>query len=540
MSEKSNFESPSSKVGLCHLPGFDMAGALARVRGNEELWLKISLQFMGLHHYSGNLLENYFAEKNWVEAERLVHQIKGSAATIGAMPLSQIASTIETNLKNGNSSTAFPLINDFKNALEEVVSSLSLINLPIESGSLIVDTQNQTLVVSTNIASDSLELDHVMIVDDAPEQFELLKSEFGNTFKITGATNADAAIQQLTTQVEKDPEGLPKVILLDVNMPGTDGYEACKLIKQDPAFSNIDIIFLSANDTTEEILKGMHSGASDYVVKPYNTDILESKIMRTLEFNAERRKLKQDASSSNQLVQIILSETGNLGTLVNFFRSSYEINNLEDLCRKCVESLESLGCSGVVYGKFNNQRECLATDNLPSMLEIELLDRIHGSSEPFVETDESLFVLGRRISLLIRSAPAEVENRGSLKDTLKILLEGADAKLDYVNQINAEAARKTEHISRIVIFAKSALEDIRTRQSEHKKNSIHIMENLIGSIEDAFFNMGLTEAQEKELLSIVNRAMQQLVEHIEAGMTLDEETKDIVLELSDTAQQTAQ
>lgn len=74
----------------------------------------------------------------------------------------------------------------------------------------------------------------VMIVDDSPELIHMLLEDLQGEFAVTAALNAEEALQLLA-----DSER-PDIILLDINMPGMNGYEACEVIKSDPALVDID------------------------------------------------------------------------------------------------------------------------------------------------------------------------------------------------------------------------------------------------------------------------------------------------------------
>lgn len=103
----------------------------------------------------------------------------------------------------------------------------------------------------------------IMFVDDEPDNLNLLQSFFSHTpyalrFFTSGA-HAWAAAQ----------EELPDLLLLDVRMPGMDGYEVCRRFKADNRLKSVPVLFLSALASTEEITKGFDLGAVDYITKPF-------------------------------------------------------------------------------------------------------------------------------------------------------------------------------------------------------------------------------------------------------------------------------
>lgn len=105
----------------------------------------------------------------------------------------------------------------------------------------------------------------VLVVDDEPNialSLEYLMNEQG--FEVRVARDGEAAIAALQ-------ESCPDVVLLDVMMPGKDGYEVCQLIRSTPEWENIRVIMLTAKGRSIEQEKGLALGADDYITKPFST-----------------------------------------------------------------------------------------------------------------------------------------------------------------------------------------------------------------------------------------------------------------------------
>lgn len=84
----------------------------------------------------------------------------------------------------------------------------------------------------------------------------------------------------------------PALILLDINMGGMSGLDACQILREDSKTSNIPVIFLSSNGSKEDIKKGFERGAADYVVKPYTPNVLLSSIENALKLKKEHKAQK--------------------------------------------------------------------------------------------------------------------------------------------------------------------------------------------------------------------------------------------------------
>lgn len=124
----------------------------------------------------------------------------------------------------------------------------------------------------------------ILLVDDTPEDIEFALAVLrDNHFKVRVATKGSAALKLLE-------QHQPDLILLDVFMPGMNGFTLCKTIKADKKYCHIPVIFLTASNDEDSIKKGFSLGAQDYVVKPYNTSELLARVHTHI-------KLKQQTES---------------------------------------------------------------------------------------------------------------------------------------------------------------------------------------------------------------------------------------------------
>jgi len=112
----------------------------------------------------------------------------------------------------------------------------------------------------------------LLVVDDTPSSVDLLHAMLRDDFTIKVATNGDRAV----AVAQKEPR--PAIILLDVMMPGVDGYEACRRLKENPDTALIPVIFITAKTDVEDEQKGLSLGAVDYITKPFNPDLVKARV----------------------------------------------------------------------------------------------------------------------------------------------------------------------------------------------------------------------------------------------------------------------
>ena len=109
-------------------------------------------------------------------------------------------------------------------------------------------------------------------------------------------------VEQIETGAEalqKAAVMMPDLILLDVKMPGMDGYEVCKLLKADPATEHIAVIFITALDTNESEEHGLEIGAADFIRKPISERIVQARVSNILNLQAATQKLEHLARTDS-------------------------------------------------------------------------------------------------------------------------------------------------------------------------------------------------------------------------------------------------
>lgn len=129
----------------------------------------------------------------------------------------------------------------------------------------------------------------VLLVDDTPENLKVLRQTLeAEGFDILVATSGEQALKV----VSGNP---PDLVLLDVMMPGLDGFETCRRMKADAATSAIPVIFVTARAEEDAVMKGFDVGGIDYVVKPFN----HHEVIARVTTHVEREKLRQAVEQQN-------------------------------------------------------------------------------------------------------------------------------------------------------------------------------------------------------------------------------------------------
>jgi putative two-component system response regulator len=112
----------------------------------------------------------------------------------------------------------------------------------------------------------------ILVVDDTPDNLTLVSNLLKSDYRVRVAINGEKALKIAFS------DSPPDLILLDVMMPGMDGYEVCQQLRNSTQTAHIPIIFLTAKSEVEDERKGLSLGASDYITKPISPPILEARV----------------------------------------------------------------------------------------------------------------------------------------------------------------------------------------------------------------------------------------------------------------------
>jgi diguanylate cyclase (GGDEF)-like protein len=131
------------------------------------------------------------------------------------------------------------------------------------------------------------DIPYILIVDDNPSNIDFLLGLLVE-YDISVAIDGECALDQIA-------QDIPDLILLDVQMPGMDGYEVCSIIKSNPKTKDIPVLFISANTDAKSVVKGFDVGGIDYIVKPYCPQEILARVETHLKLKMLRDKLESMA-----------------------------------------------------------------------------------------------------------------------------------------------------------------------------------------------------------------------------------------------------
>lgn len=339
----------------------------------------------------------------------------------------------------------------------------------------------------------------LLLVDDSPEDLRLLGGVLVGAFDILTAESGEQAMQ-LCAAHKVD------VVLLDVDMPGMDGYATCRALRAE--YPTVNVMFLSAHDGLDEILRGYDAGGSDYLLKPFEPEILLGKINGALALVRNLAQLEIEKNEASGAFKAAIASMGDLGLVNHFLRESFKVSVSGDLARLLFECLQTYQLQACV--QLRNQFSCdsFSSTGPISQLEIELLTRVAQTQTRFLARDRRIFINFSGVTLLVKNAPVEEDKIGRLRDALAIMLEGLNEKLlslekdrQIFNMLRADSR------SNLLLLQEldQHLLEVEAGFGQLRNSNINLVERLVDTLQAQLSQLAVTEQDEEALLIVVER-----------------------------------
>lgn len=308
-----------------------------------------------LRTYLESTREKMAALPQWLETDKErfvieIHGLKSASAAIGAESLSQLAEDMEREGhagEFGGIEAALPL---FLKRGEAAFSEIE---------AFLAKAKPQNAAVETAVADGRK---HIVVVDDNPVNLDLAENVLCRDFRLTKLESGSQLLRFLAGSI-------PDMILLDIQMPGMDGYQTLNAIRLREAWQGIPVIFLTGQDDIQSEREGFRLGAKDFIKKPFDNVVMLSRIRSQMELYQYQTELHEIISDKTREVEdlqnvitiswaeIIESRDGTTGSHVRHTTRYYK-------------ALLELLCGIPPYG------EALSKEDVPDLLRASSLHDI--------------------------------------------------------------------------------------------------------------------------------------------------------------------
>ena len=253
----------------------------------------------------------------------------------------------------------------------------------------------------------------VHAVDDDPVVLDVINSILSPHCSLQTFANAEECLEQLKSEK-------PDLFLLDVNLPGMDGYRLCEHIKGDAALRNTPVTFFSGHDTIEERIRGYDAGGEDFIVKPFEPEELLRKLKVAQHIVLNQRSLAEQMAEAELLSSMVIASMNETGILLQFMSKLIAMESASEIAKGVLELMQRYRLDGVVQTRFGHETETLsaAGSNLP--LEVSVIDHVRQQGRIFEFRRRSVHNF-ERVTLMVNNLPLDDPDFcGRLRDHLSV------------------------------------------------------------------------------------------------------------------------
>ena len=363
-------------------------------------------------------------------------------------------------------------------------------------------------------------------VDDVEASRLMIESMFGHIFKVESFASGEACVQRMAEQ-------LPDLFLLDVDMPGMDGFTLCRQIKGQFASSTVPVIFVSALDDLESQLSGYDAGGDDFIAKPFRFSELKHKVEVLRRIAEDKSTLQHQLDDSALLTDLVLSNLDEYAVLIKFLRSLNDCAGFRDVADAILAMLQSYKLEGALQFRLPEFEITLNQAGEVRPLEASIINQVRcmGTVAEFKTRAAFNF---ERVSVLVNNMPvADPDMCGRLRDHLAIAVETVDAKLLALLEHQDNAETKTEMATLLQALGTT----VRTFGEKYEKARYRGSETtrlLQADLDVSFAHLGMSEEHEQSIKNIVQGRADELVNIFDFGAETEQALNDLSQRLGRT------
>ena len=367
--------------------------------------------------------------------------------------------------------------------------------------------------------------DILAIDDDSISQKIIARALTPEGISVRAAFNGEEGIHKVE-------EKIPDVILLDVEMPGMNGYEVCEHLRNNPENGDVPIVFLSSHGTLRERMQGYDAGADDYMVKPFEKEDLLARIKVLLKYSEERCFLEEKFQTAQKTAMIAMTGTSELGLAMKFVEKSYAYRSFDELAHGLFEVADQLQLECCMMVATGDVLDWYSSEGIIKPLEKELVE-MADKEKRFLDFGNSTIINFPHLSLLVKNMPLDdLERYGRIKDLLPPLVSAVNSKINALN-IESALLEQSQELLGSFRLIRTQLYHLAKEMIDGQMKGEMDLRKMVGELNYDLLRMGLDEDQEEFLIARVDGAIEETMERLDMRDTIHDSFRIVLSNLKE-------
>jgi CheY-like chemotaxis protein len=374
--------------------------------------------------------------------------------------------------------------------------------------------------MTDEFCTNNIQKHRVLIVDDDLISREMLRFALDEDFEVTEASSGEAAL----VLVAANP---PDLVILDIEMPGLGGYATCRKLRETV---DLPIIFVSSHDTLDERVEAFDSGGNDFVIKPFDAEILARKVSLAIAARLEHERLAGEKIMLQNTAMGFLSNMSDSGVLMGFMRASLGCSDQHQLAENLLNATIQYGINCHIQIRFQGGSITLTPNGIATPLEESVLEKSRDMGRIF-QFKRRMVINYSMVSIIVMDTPEDSDSAGRIRDNLCILAETTEAITETIS-MRKDAAEKAEQLQSASLNSSMSIEEVRELYRVQLYESRVLLQRLIDEVEASFIYLGLTDTQESMVGEIMRKNVDPVLNLFERSVEMEQKFNDIIKSLT--------
>ena len=364
----------------------------------------------------------------------------------------------------------------------------------------------------------------ILVIDDDKFAQKMVARDLDRVYTLHVANNGE---EGLARAAELNPD----LIILDIEMPGINGYEVCDQLRHNAKTKDIPVIFLSSLATLRDRMQGYEAGGDDYFVKPFEPETLMARINVLVRYRDSQRELQQRYKEAQKTAHIAMTGSSELGLAMQFVENSYMLHGYEELAMSFFAMSNKLGlkCT-LMFLTETDEPEWFSSTGAVSPLERELLVMMR-EDKRFYDFGCRTIINYPSVSLLIKNMPIDdMEHYGRIKDLLPSILGALNGKLFSLNTEHG-LKQQSQKLSDAFEHIRHSLLELSNSLQQNQGTGIDVMRTMLMELNQFIPYLGLEEDQEKYILDRIEQAVVESSDVFDASETISQTFHEVIHEM---------
>ena len=362
----------------------------------------------------------------------------------------------------------------------------------------------------------------VLTIDDDKFVRGVIKNALEPDCDVIEAESGPAGLELAKT---KDPD----IVILDVEMPGMNGYEVCDHLKHMDETKDIPVIFLSSLSNLRSRMQGYEVGGADFLVKPFDEPEVKAKIKNLINISHSNAMLKEQVDTASVAAYSAMKGSSELGLAIQFVEHIFTARSVDVIAKRFFNATSTLGLRCNLMFVDDGERSYF--DDVGKQcrpLEIEVMSTIFDKGQRIVDFGNRTQINYPHVAILVKNMPLDdMEAYGRIKDLLPAMLGATDAKVSTI-EIEHAIANQTKQLSDAFSSVQATLTDVGTAMEQNQNRVIAVLSSVLLEMEEKLPTMGLEEDQEKYIISQLDGSLVAAQDLVENGERSKESFQKVI------------